>query len=109
MAYDQKLADRARALLSRREGFSEKKMFGGLCFLLNGNMCCGIVGDELMVRVGADAYEKSLARAHAREMDFTGRPMRGFVYVGAEGVKTKRTLASWLEAGTAYAGSLPPK
>jgi hypothetical protein len=98
-----------REALSDRRDLTEKKMFGGLCFLLGGNMCCGIVGNELMLRVGPDAYEGALARQHAREMDFTGRAMKGMIYVGAEGIESDQDLADWLELGVAFAGSLPPK
>ncbi len=77
-------------MLSDRSGVREKKMFGGLAFLLRGNMCCGVVGDELMVRVGAESYEEALAHPYAREMDFTGTPMKGFVYVACEGFEAPR-------------------
>ena len=80
MAYDEGLAQRVREVLAERSDLSERKMFGGLCFLVNGNMCCGVVRDELMVRVGPDAYDESLSLPHARKMDITGRPMKGFVY-----------------------------
>ena len=84
-------------------------MFGGIAFLLRGNMLCGVVDRDLMVRVGPDAYAEALARPHAREMDFTGRPMRGLLYVDAAGVRTARQLRSWLDRGLAFAGSLPAK
>lgn len=109
MAYDEGLAQRVREALSDRRDLTEKKMFGGICFLLGGNMCCGIVGDELMLRVGPDAYEKVLSREHAREMDFTGRAMRGMVYVGVEGLRTDEALSGWLDPAVDFAGSLPPK
>lgn len=109
MAYDEKLADRIRDVLGPRTDVEERKMFGGLAFMLRGNMCCGIVGDELMVRVGADAFTEALARPHAREMDFTGRPSKGMVYVAAEGVRQRRALAGWVQRGVDYALSLPPK
>lgn len=109
MAYDEKLADQLRSVLRGRRGVSEKKMFGGLTFLLRGNMCCGVVGEELMVRVGADAYREALALPHAREMDFTGRPLTGMVYVGAQGFRSTKQLQSWVERGVAFARSLPAK
>ena len=84
-------------------------MFGGLCFLLNGNMSYGIVGSELMVRVGQAAYEDALDRPHAREMDFTGRSMRGMVFVTEDGVSEDDDLRSWLQRGIDFAGSLPAK
>ncbi len=109
MAYDERLAERTREVLARKRDVREQKMFGGLCFLLRGNMCCGIAGDELIVRVGPDAYDTSLARPHARPMDFTGRPLRGLVYVAAPGLRTRRSLAQWVDRGVAFASSLPPK
>ena len=84
-------------------------MMGGLCFMVGGHMAVGIVGDTLMVRVGPDGYERALARKHAREMDFTGRPTEGFVFVDAAGIKTRRSLGSWVALGTAFASGLPPK
>lgn len=109
MAYDEGLAQRVREALVDRTDLTEKKMFGGLCFLLGGNMCCGIVGDELMLRVGPDAHEGVLARKHAREMDFTGRALRGMVYVAADGLCTDEALATWLRSAVDFAGALPPK
>lgn len=109
MAYSETLAHRVRALVNQRSDVSEKKMFGGLAFLLNGNMCCGIVKDELMVRVGPEQYEMALARPHARKMDFTGRAMKGMVYIAAPGVADDTSLAAWVAMGANFAGSLPPK
>ncbi len=107
---DATLLTRAREALDARGPVTEKKMFGGHCFLLSGNMVCGVTGDgTLMVRVGKDAYEAALAEPHAREMDFTGRPMRGMVFVGPEGYATDDGLGAWLERGLAYARTLPPK
>lgn len=109
MAYDEGLAQRLREALEDEPGLAEKKMFGGLAFLIGGHMCCGVVGDELMVRVGPDAYEEALAAPHAREMDFTGRPMRGLVTVGVEGFDADRDLRAWVERGARFARALPPK
>ncbi len=109
MAFDEGLAERVRDALRDREDLTEKKMFGGLCFLLGGNMCCGIVGEELMLRVGPERYEAVLARPHAREMDFTGRALRGMVYVGSAGLAEDAALAEWLAPAVSFAGSLPPK
>src|SRR3990170_1819093 len=109
MAYDEKLADRIRAVLSAHNGLSEKRMFGGIAFMLRGNMCCGLVKDDLVVRVGPEHYEKLLAEPHARPMEFTGRPMRGFVYVGPDGYRSEQALAKWVERGVDFAVSLPPK
>ena len=96
MAYDEKLAHRVRKVLATRKGITEKKMFGGLAFLLGGRMCCGVLNDNLVVRVGPERYAAALSQAHTRPMDFTGRPLTGFVYVGLRGVKTDAALAKWL-------------
>ena len=109
MAYDEGVAQRVREALAEQAGVAEKKMFGGIAFLLRGNMCCGVVGGDLMVRVGPDAYADALAEPHAREMDFTGRPMRGIVYVSPTGFESDQRLARWLARGTGFAGSLPAK
>ncbi len=109
MAYDEQLAQRVRDALRRRRGISERKMFGGLAFLLNGNMCCGITGDDLMVRVGPDDYEDALAQPHARPMDFTGRPMTGLVYVAGSALTGDGALLPWIERGLEFARTLPPK
>ena len=108
MAFDEELAERVRRL-GAEPGLSERKMFGGLCFLLNGNMSYGIVGSELMVRVGQAAYPEALARPDAREMDFTGRSMRGMVFVTEDGISEDDDLRSWLQRGIDFAGSLPAK
>src|SRR3989304_10001362 len=109
MAYDEKLAERVRRALTPRESLVEKKMFGGIAFMLRGNMCCGIVRDDLMVRVGPERHEEALAQPHARPMDFTGRPMRGMVYVTPEGCRTDEALKRWVEQGLNFAETLPPK
>jgi TfoX/Sxy family transcriptional regulator of competence genes len=109
MAYDEGLAQRIREILDETADVSERKMFGGLAFMLRGNMCAGVIGEELMVRVGPDAYEESLGLAHAREMDFTGRPMKGLIYVAAEGIEADDDLGAWIERGLAFSGSLPTK
>lgn len=110
MAYSETLAERVReALVPRGDGVAEIKMFGGLCFTLRGNMCVGIVGDDLMVRVGPDDYDEALTRPHVREMDFTGKPMRGLVYVAPDGVIHDDDLESWVRWGVSFASGLPPK
>ena len=109
MPYDDGLAQRIREALEDRSDVSEKEMFGGLAFLLGGNMCVGVVKDELMVRVGRDARDNALKQPHAREMDFTGRPMRGFVYVGLKGFESDVDLNGWVERGVRFASSLPAK
>ena len=109
MAYDEGLADRVRELFAGRPGVREQKMFGGLCFMLDGNMACGILGSELVVRVGLENLDDALSRPHSRPFDMTGRPMRSFVYVAAGGLATDAGLAEWAGRGIAYATSLPPK
>ena len=109
MAYDEGVAQRLREVLGEEDGVVEKKMFGGIAFMLHGNMCCGVVGEELMVRVGPNAHDDALAAPHARPMDFTGRPMRSMVYVAVEGFESDEDLAAWLARGTSSALSLPKK
>lgn len=109
MAYNQELADRVRAELGGVKKTSEQEMFGGLAFMVAGNMACGIVGDELMVRVGPDLHHDALTRPYAREMDFTGRSSKGMVYVGTGGLADHEDLRMWVKLGVAYATSLPPK
>jgi TfoX/Sxy family transcriptional regulator of competence genes len=106
MAFDEKLAARLRRLLSDRDDVSERAMFGGLTFMLGGHMCCGVNRDELIVRVHPDDESAALTRPHARRMDFTRRPMRGFVTVGPEGLRG-RALSRWVRQAVAYAESLP--
>jgi TfoX/Sxy family transcriptional regulator of competence genes len=106
MAYDEQIADRVRRALGSRAGVTEKKMFGGVAFLLDGKMFCGVVGDDLMVRVGPDRYEAALAEEDVRPMDFTGRPMNGYVFVGRRGAGTDRAVRKWVDLGTAFAATL---
>ena len=95
--------------MSDEPGLTERKMFGGLCFLADGNMCFGIVGAEIMVRVRPDSYSAALREPHARKMDFTGKSMRGMVYVSEEGISEDPELAAWLRRGLDFAQSLQPK
>ena len=109
MGYDVMLAKRVGVLLRRRKNITQKEMFGGACFLVNGNMCCGVIRDRLVVRVGPVQYEQLLQKRHVRLMDFTGKPLSGFLYVMPAGLKRRDALASWLERGLQYASSLPKK
>jgi TfoX/Sxy family transcriptional regulator of competence genes len=109
MAYDEALADRLRTVLSVREGLSERKMFGGIGFMLGGNMACGVHGEELMVRLDPEESERALAEPHVRVFDITGRPMKGWILVGPEALRSDEHLASWVDAGADFAASLPPK
>jgi TfoX/Sxy family transcriptional regulator of competence genes len=108
MAYDERLAERVRKVLCDPE-IKEKKMFGGLAFMVQGNMACGLISDELLIRVGKHNYEKTLAMPHTRKMDFTGRPMKGFIMIEAEGYEDDKALAKWVKQGLDYARSLPEK
>lgn len=103
------LAERVKNILKRRRGVTEIKMMGGICFMLRGNMCCGTLKDDLVARVGPERYEKALAEPHARPMDFTGRPLKGFVFVGPGGYRTVASLTKWIRWATDFAGSLPKK
>ena len=102
MAYDEKLAARVRTLLGDRTDVVERKMFGGLTFMVGGRMCCGVNRDELIVRLDPEREDEALARAHARPMDLTGRPMRGFVTIGPKGLGGAR-LNRWLREAVAWA------
>jgi TfoX/Sxy family transcriptional regulator of competence genes len=108
MAYDEALAERVREVLAGTPGLSERKMFGGLAFMLDGHMCCGIVGDRLMLRLGAGPAEEALTRPHVEPMDFTGRPMTGMVYVAPDGLAGGE-LRSWVERAARHVRTLPPK
>lgn len=109
MAYDDKLALRVRALLTGKKGISEKKLFGGIAFLLEGKMCCGVLNDDLVARVSLEDYATALGNRHVRPMDFTGRPMKGFVYVALPALRTTSALQAWLDQCTKFVDSLPAK
>lgn len=107
MAYDEVLAQRVREALRTDAEMTERRMFGGLAFLIGGHMCCGVVRDDLMVRVGSKRYEAALKKAHVREMDFTGRPLRGMVFVSAKGLRTAAALRGWISLGIQAAKDEP--
>ena len=109
MAYDEALAERVRRALGRRDDISERAMFGGLAFLVDGKMFVGVNADDLMVRVGPDRHAEALALPHVRPMDFTGRPMRGYVFVNRSGVADDRAVAAWVAWSVAYVSALPAK
>ena len=109
MAYDEGLAHRIREVLVDRDDVVEKKMFGGLAFMVSGYMCCGVLDDTLMARVGPGQYESALRRPHARKMDFTGRPMKGFLYVSPAALELDEELAGWVNLCETFVDSLPPK
>jgi TfoX/Sxy family transcriptional regulator of competence genes len=108
MAYEDKLAARVRAVVADRPDVTERQMFGGLTFMVAGHMCCGVNGDELILRLGPDRAAEALARPHVRPMDLTGRALSGFVTVDRQGL-AGRALARWVEEALAWAESLPPK
>lgn len=109
MAYDEGLAQRVREILDDVRGVNEKKMFGGVGFLLNGNMAVGVLKDELISRVGPDDYEALLDEPHARKFDLTGRVMKGWVWISAVGIDDDDDLRAWCERGVSFAKTLPPK
>jgi TfoX/Sxy family transcriptional regulator of competence genes len=109
VAYDEHLAGRIREVLAGRDGLSERKMFGGIAFMVGGNMAVGVIGSDLMVRVGPAGHDDALAEDHVRPMDFTNRPMRGMVYVDQAGTDSDAELARWVGKGAAFASSLPAK
>lgn len=109
MAFDEGVAQRLREALAGLDGVTEKKMFGGIAFMERGNMCCGVVNDILMARVGPDAYAEALEKPHAREMDFTGKPLKGFVYVDPPGFAEDEQLRAWIDLCRSFTSSLPAK
>ena len=109
MAYDRDLANRVREQLADQDAITEKEMFGGIAFLLGGNMAVGVSREDLMVRVGKDQSDDALAQPHTRVFDMAGRPMRNWVLVEPAGVETDAQLSAWVGRGVAFARSLPPK
>lgn len=109
MAYDEELAERVRNLISARAGVTEGKMFGGIAFMVGGNMAVGVNGDDLIVRLNREEAEKALSETGVREFDLSGRPMSGWIQVEPEQTAEDESLAAWVEAGAAYATSLPVK
>jgi TfoX N-terminal domain len=109
VAVDETLAARVRERVNRVPDWSEKRMFGGIAFLIDGNMAVGVSGHDLMVRVGPAADAEALSRPGARPFDMTGRPMAGWVLVGPEGYAEESAFAAWVDEGVAFAVSLPRK
>jgi TfoX/Sxy family transcriptional regulator of competence genes len=108
MAYDTHLAERIRWLLVD-DGVTEREMFGGIAFMLRGNMVCGVSHDTLMLRLGPELAAEAVQEPHARPMDFTGKPMRSMVLIDPLGIETDDELAAWIERARAFVGTLPPK
>lgn len=106
MPYNEGLSERIRAALEPVDDVREQKMFGGIAFMVRDKMCVGVTNDNLMVRLGTQGSDAALRRPHTRPMDFTGRPMRGFVFVGLEGLRTRRQLQSWVDLALAYRDTL---
>ena len=109
MSYDEGVAERIRDIFMGRDDIIEKKMFGGIAFMLRGHMCCGVVNDTLMARVGPAQYQTALKKKHAREMDFTGKPMKGFIYVDPVGFETDKQLNEWVSLCVQFVQTLPDK
>jgi TfoX/Sxy family transcriptional regulator of competence genes len=109
MAYDELLAARVRARIGDHPGLTEREMFGGIAFIIGGNMAVGVHGDDLMVRVGKAGHDAAVTRPGARIMDFTARPMVGWITVTPEGFTRDGDLDAWVDLGVAFAGSLPAK
>lgn len=109
MAYDEDLAARAREALADRDDLGERKMFGGLALMVGGNMCVGVTGSDLMLRLGEDGADAALDEPHVRPMDFTGRPLKGFVYVAPEATATPAAVQAWVDRALAFVETLPPK
>jgi TfoX/Sxy family transcriptional regulator of competence genes len=109
MAYNEELAKRIRVMLKTESDVMEKKLFGGIGFLVNGNMACGVNKQDLILRLSESDFESAMRQPHIRIFDMTGRPMKGWVMISAEGCKSDKALRSWIEKGIEFAKSLPPK
>ncbi len=109
MTNDDALAERIRPILSRRKGFSEKKMFGGVCFLINGNMCVGTWKGSLIVRLDRKQHDETLARPHTKPANITGRVMKGWALVEPSGIESDDDLKTWVRRAANFAASLPVK
>ncbi len=109
MAYDEAVAEKVRKILKRRKGITERKMFGGMAFLLNGNMCCGVMKKDIVLRLGEDRASEALTEPHTREMDFTGKVIKTMVYVSPSGYRSEEQLRSWVGRALDYVKTLPAK
>src|SRR3989337_3979908 len=109
MAYDENLALRVRKLIGPTKGSSEREQFGGVAFLLRGNVACGIIGNELLVRVGPQRHDEAMSSQDAKPFSLTGRPSKGWVLVAPSGLRSPARLKKWVEMGLEFAKSLPPK
>jgi len=109
MAYDNDLSERIKQIVEFIPGMSNKEMFGGIAFMLNGNVACGVIGENLMVRVGPERHAEALGQAHTRPFDYSGKPMKGWIYVMPEAIRSDEDLGIWVQRGIEFARSLPPK
>lgn len=109
MAHSERLAARVREILAEDGDVDERAMFGGVTFMVDGHMCCGVIRDDLVLRLGPDRAEQALVEPHVRPMDFTGRPLKGFVFVGPPGSRTEASLRRWLRLARDFVDTLPPK
>jgi TfoX/Sxy family transcriptional regulator of competence genes len=109
MAYDEKLAERIRTKLKGTSGLTEKKMFGGVGFMVHGNMACGLNKQDMIVRLSDQDSEAALKKAHVRPFDMTGRPMKGWILIEPQGIASEKALQAWIDQSVAFARSLPPK
>lgn len=109
MAYDEALAERIRGILKRRRGITERKMFGGVAFLLHGNMCCGVTDDKVVLRLGSVLAAEALKQPHVEPMDFTGRPMGTMVFLTPQGYRSEKKLKEWIDKAFNFAKTLPRK
>ena len=109
MAYDEELAMRVQEILAEQGDLDERKMFGGIAFMVKGYMCCGVANDDLMLRVGSERAQELLEEAHVRPMDFTGRPMKGYVFVAPGGLRTESALRRRVRSALEFVDTLPPR
>lgn len=109
MAYEEELAARVKEILEESVQLSDRKMFGGIAFMVHGNMCCGVVKDDLMLRLDPEVAQHALSDRNVRPMDFTGRPMKGFVFVSSKGTATEARLRRHVQSALAFVETLPPK
>jgi len=109
MAYDEKVAERLSKVFGEHKSVVEKKMFGGIAFMYRDHMCVGVIDDLLMVRVGPEQYENALSETYVKPMNFTGKPMKGYVYIEPSGFNTEKSLRKWVDKGVTFVNTLPPK
>jgi TfoX/Sxy family transcriptional regulator of competence genes len=109
VAHSERLASTVREILAEDGEVDERKMFGGLAFMVHGHMCCGVIGEDLVLRLGTDRAEQALKEPHVRPMDFTGRPLKGYVFVGPSALTTEARLRHWLRLARDFVDQLPPK